>query len=156
MSNLKSARQAIQAELEHARQGVLFYQMRVAALEEALAKLDSVETVNGRTSNLSKGGGSGKPTGQAKRGRKARSHAAGNGTELPPTGKGFWPNLVTDEPQSAKEILNAAIKALHISPTKESIKKLSQRQTAALNGLVKTKRVGDSGSGRERRFFRLQ
>lgn len=41
--NLASARQAIQAELIHARQGVEFYVTRVEALETALNQLESVE-----------------------------------------------------------------------------------------------------------------
>jgi hypothetical protein len=41
--NLASARQAIQAELSHARQGMEFYSARVEALETALTQLESVE-----------------------------------------------------------------------------------------------------------------
>lgn len=41
--NLASARQAIQAELLHARQGMEFYSARVEALETALTQLESVE-----------------------------------------------------------------------------------------------------------------
>lgn len=41
--NLASAREAIQAELSHARQGMAFYSARVEALETALTQLESVE-----------------------------------------------------------------------------------------------------------------
>ncbi|HEV7928928.1 MAG TPA: hypothetical protein VGP12_02210, partial [Nitrosospira sp.] len=99
MSNLKSARQAIKAELEHARQGAMFYQSRVEALEDALSKIESVETT-AKTSN----GKSRAPEQRAKPGRKPRSQPAGNGAKLPSTGKDFWPNLITGQPQSAKDI----------------------------------------------------
>jgi hypothetical protein len=160
MSNLKSARQSIHAELEHARQGVAYYLTRVEALEEALAKLESVESTTGvparpsKASKVPKAPKAQKARGQGKVGRPPRAQAVGNGAKLPSTGKGFWPNLVTAQPQSAPEILDAAIKALGISPSKDQVKKLSQRQTSALNTLVKAREIADSGSGRERRFFR--
>jgi hypothetical protein len=156
MSNLKSARQAIKAELEHARKGAMFYQSRVAALEEALATIDSVEAVTEKTSSVSRAGRSDTSSVRAKPGRKPRKQAAGNGANLPSTGKDFWPNLITAQPQSAKEILDAAIKTLGISPSKDQLKKLSQRQTSALHNMVKTNAIGDSGAGRDRRFFRKQ
>jgi hypothetical protein len=154
MSNLKSARQAIKAELEHARKGATFYQSRVEALEEALAKIDDVDAGTEKISGRSKAARAEAPATPAKRGRKARSQPAGNGAKLPSTGKEFWPNLITEQPQSAKDILNAAVKSLGISPSKEQMKKLSQRQTSALHNLIKTNAIADSGAGRERRFFR--
>jgi hypothetical protein len=158
MSNLKSARQAIKAELEHAREGAMFYQSRVDALEEALAKIDSVETNGSTASPLSKAGKTPANAGRIKRGRKARGQAENgksNGSDkLPSTGKDFWPSLITAQPQSAKEILNAAIKTLGISPSREQLKKLSQRQTSALHNMIKSNVISDSGAGRDRRFFR--
>lgn len=158
MSNLKSARQAIKAELEHARKGAMFYQSRVVALEEALAKIDSVETNGSVSSNLPKAGKAPANAGKVKRGRKARGQSTGNKADgsdkLPSTGKDFWPNLITTQPQSAKEILNAAIKTLGISPSKEQVKKLSQRQTSALHNMIKANVISDSGAGRDRRFFK--
>lgn len=158
MSNLKSAKQAIKAELEHARKGAMFYQSRVEALEEALAKIDSVETNGSTSSTVSKTGKTQASAGKVKRGRKARGAAGDrNGSDkLPSTGKDFWPNLITVQPQSAKEILNAAIKTLGISPSKEQLKKLSQRQTSALHNMIKSNAISDSGAGRDRRFFRKQ
>lgn len=163
MSNLKSAKQAIQAELSHAREGAAFYQSRIVALEDALDKLDSVETVNGKAPKASRSKREA-PAHHEKRGRASRAGAAAgsaNGStsstsgagKLPSTGKGFWPSLITAEPQSAGDILNAAIKTLGITPSKDQMKKLVQRQTNALHQLVKSKAVADSGSGRERRFF---
>lgn len=156
MSNLKSAIQAIKAELAHAKEGAAFYQSRITALEEALARIDSVETGVAQNKDSGKTKRAGKAIGGAKRGRKPRAQVEEGSAKLPSTGKDFWPNLITSEPRSAPEILNAAVKTLGISPTKEQMKKLSQRQTSALNNMVKTQLIQDSGSGRERRFFRAQ
>lgn len=154
MSNLVSAKAAIRAEIEHAKKGVAYYQSLVASLEEALAKLDSVA---GEAAPLPKGvplkvrGVNG-----ARRGRKPGTAAGrkGRSSDLPFTGKDFWPSLITEQPQSAPEILQAAIEKLGISPTPEQKKKLSQRATFALNHLVKTRAIADEGSGRNRRFLR--
>jgi hypothetical protein len=154
MSNLNSARQALKAELEHARKGVAFYESRVVALEEALDKIDSVESGSQKTSDSEKLRKSGSASLQAKPGRKTRGRPASDDASLPSTGKDFWPNLITAQPQSAKEILDAAIKALAIAPTKEQMKKLTQRQTSALHNMIKANVISDSGAGRERRFFK--
>jgi hypothetical protein len=156
MSNLNSARQALKAELDHARKGVAFYESRVVALEEALDKIDSVESGNQKASNSAKLSKSDSASRQTKPGRKARGRPAADGAALPSTGKDFWPNLITGQPQSAKEILDAAIKALDIAPSKEQLKKLTQRQTSALHNMIKANVIADSGAGRERRFFKRQ
>lgn len=65
MSDLQAARQSLQVELEHAKQGVEFYRERIAALEEAFVKileLDRLSPVSDRKPR--------QPA--AKRGRKAR------------------------------------------------------------------------------------
>jgi hypothetical protein len=156
MSNLNSARQALKAELDHARKGAAFYESRVVALEEALDKIDSVESGNQKASGSTKLRKTDSGPGQTKPGRKARGRATANGATLPSTGKDFWPNLITAQPQSAREILDAAIKALDITPSKEQLKKLTQRQTSALHNMIKTNVIADSGAGRERRFFKRQ
>ena len=81
--NLTSARQAIQAELSHARQGAAFYTARVEALETALSQLESVDTDDasllGQDEHAAtrKTGAKKKATKQAaKRGRPARQSAA--------------------------------------------------------------------------------
>jgi hypothetical protein len=155
MSNIKSARQAIQAELDHARQGAAFYQSRVDALEEALKKIHDIESdalPNGK--GLKNGAHAETPRKQAKPGRKPRMQAPQSEEKLPSTGKGFWPDLITEHPQSAPEILTAAIRSLGISPSKEQTKKLAQRQASALSLLTKSGEIESSGSGRERRFFK--
>lgn len=160
-SNLDSAKQAIEAELSHARQGVAYYADRVKALESALQQLESVEgnaraaTAKPRTrAKYAKGNG-------AKRGRKPRAAQAENGTRrrasagLPSTGSDFWLDLVNDQPRSAVDIANAAIEALGIKPDqKAEILKLKQRVSPALSGLVSAQKIKDAGAGRERRFFR--
>jgi hypothetical protein len=96
--------------------------------------------------------GSVKPTKAAKKSKGAKGAIGGTG--LPFTGGDFWPNLVTAEPQSASDILNAAIVSLGFTPTKAQIQKLAGRQTFAVNALVKAGTIQDSGKGRERRFFK--
>lgn len=150
MSNLSAARQAIQAELDHAREGAAYYQSRVAALEEALAKLDSVESAEEDTGNAP----SAQTRSRSRRGRPAREQVAKKESELPATGKSFWTGLLTSEPQSNRELLASAIKALGIEPSGDKVKKLSQRQTNALHNLVKANEISTTGSGRGRRYYR--
>lgn len=181
-SNLKSARQAIEAELSHARQGAAYYNARVEALESALQQLESVETEGDASPRASKRKMNGKSQSAAgtRGGRKRRSasgaapRAAANGStrqrrsqkprsasasheadSLPSTGGDFWLNLVSDQPQSAVDISNAAIEALGIRPEqKDHIQKLKQRVAPALAGLLSAHKIQDTGAGRERRFFK--
>lgn len=160
MSNLTSAKHAIQAELNHAKQGMAFYQSRVEALEDALAKIDSVdsETKQGKKAGRSRNGVTVKNGLSNKRAMKAsakpQAKADSDGEKLPSTGKNFWPDLITGQPRSAPEILQAAISALGISPSKGQRKKLAQRQANALSLLTKSGVISSSGAGRERRFFK--
>ena len=168
MSNLESAKAALDAELSQARQGVAYYQSRIEALTAALAQLD---TLLGGTGKMAA-----KPGPKGKRGRKpgkaatkaaagkrgpkkapaakAGKRASASGDNLPFTGGDFWPNLVTSEPQSGADILHAAIANLGFTPTKQQVTKLTNRLTFALHALVKSGKIQDSGSGRERRFFK--
>jgi hypothetical protein len=170
ISNLKSARQAIEAELSHAKKGIAYYTARVEALESALHQLENVEG-NGATAKAPKARAGGM---KLRRGRKASAgngahRAAANGAarqgrkavrrggtdSLPVTGGEFWFSLVSDEPRSAVDISNAAISALGIKPEQKiQIQKLKQRVSPALATLVSTQKIKDSGSGRERRFFK--
>jgi hypothetical protein len=100
------------------------------------------------------------PAGKTARGAK-KSASAGNGSkadsatgDLPSTKGDFWYNFVNDAPQTAAEIGNAAVASLRFTPSGEQVKVLKQRVTPALNLLVNSKRIKDSGSGRERRFVR--
>ncbi|WP_151636190.1 hypothetical protein [Noviherbaspirillum aerium] len=157
MSNLKSAEQAIQAELDHARQGLAYYQSKVEALEDALAKVHSVQTVlnedgNAPVATKTRRSSAAAPKSQGK--RRTQPASAGGADKLPSTGKDFWPSLLTDDPQSPAEILSAAIKALGISPSADQTKKLSQRQANALSVMAKSGDISTVGDGRSRRYFR--
>lgn len=157
MSNLKSAELAIQAELDYARQGLAYYQSKVEALEDALAKVHSVQTVLSEEGNVpraakSRNSAAAAPKSQGKR----RAQPAAEDEKLPSTGKDFWPSLLNDEPQSPAEILAAAVKALGITPSADQTKKLSQRQANALSVMAKNGDIGTVGDGRSRRYFRKE
>lgn len=178
-SNLKSARQAIEAELAHARKGAAYYASRVEALAAALEQLESVEAEGTVTPRASKRAANGTAQAEPRRGRKRRSASgaaprSANGTarrqrsektrqarssrgssSLPTTGGEFWLKLVNEEPRSAVDISNAAIEALGIRPDQtDEIQKLKQRVAPALAGLLSAHKIEDTGAGRERRFFR--
>ena len=82
--------------------------------------------------------------------KRERSSKSG----LPFTGGDYWINLITAQPQSASDILKSAIGKLDFAPTEDQLKKLAGRMTFALNALVREKTIEDSGSGRNRRFFK--
>jgi hypothetical protein len=173
MSNLDSARSAIESEIEHARKGLSFYEERIGSLEKMLRDLGAIDGVANHGT---------KPTGMApkKRGRKPmnadqtsavnqdavgaskkagkkaskKGGVASGDNDLPFTGGTYWQDLVTNEGKSAKEILEAAISTLTFAPSKVQIQKLQGRMTFALNALVKANTIRDSGRGRERRFFK--
>jgi hypothetical protein len=155
MSNLESAKAAIQAELSHAKQGLAFYHSRIDSLEKMLTQLASVSSVGGITATKGSRGRKPAATAVMKSGKKQKGRKESTGgNELPFTGADFWPNLVLEQPQSASEILKAAIASLGFAPTKLQAQKLAGRMTFALNALVKSNKIQDSGKGRERRFFK--
>lgn len=175
ISNLKSARRAIEAEMSYAKEGAAYYLARVEALENTLHQLESVDTglkgtigdtkapaktkrINRRNVQQRSGAtnSSTKQPSKTKPGAKKASANRENGVDnLPPTGKDFWFELVSGQPQSAVDIANAAISALGIRPDqKKQIQKIKQRVSPALANLVATQKIKDSGSGRARRFFR--
>lgn len=159
-TNLQSAKQAIEAELSHARQGAAYYAARVQALESALNQLASVEGSAGASPEAKpRGNAKVRKVSEARRGRQpggasvAGKRASANG--LPSTGGEFWLTLISDRPQSAVDIASAAIAVLGIKPDqKKQIQKLKQRVAPALAGLISAHKIQDSGSGRERRFFK--
>ena len=183
-NHLKAAREAIEAELAHAKEGMDYYTSRVEALEIALQQLENVEGGEIASSKGAKSAANAKgaKTNDQKRGRKARGSeqdSSANGAaaaeaggakkrsqkprakstddadSLPPTGGDFWLKLVSDRPQSAVDISNAAISALGITPEQKGrIQKLKQRVSPALASLVSSQKIKDSGAGRERRFFK--
>ena len=170
MSNLGSAKAAIEAELSHAKQGLAHYQAQVAALEGALSQLAVIAGASDTaiTGSVTKKRPKAVKAAKAVKGRRGRPPKADKvetvkskatkrtrGTkELPFTGGDYWPNLVTSEPQSSADILRASVAGLGFEPAPEQVKKLQQRMTFVLNALVKDKKIQDSGSGRARRFFK--
>lgn len=165
MSNIDAAMSAIAAELAQAKQGLAYYQSQVSALETALSQLGALGLAStvAKPSGAKRGRKPGKaklePAVKGKRGRpakeKAKSGRAAKGpTDLPFTGGDYWPDLVSSEPKSGVEILKASVDGLNFTPSKEQVKKLSQRMTFVLNSLVKSGQIKDSGSGRGRRFFK--
>jgi hypothetical protein len=132
-----------------------YYHSRIKALESMLGQLAGFQ------------GGAVVPASRGKRGAKALPKEARpekglrrkgerkiNSSGLPFTGGDFWENLVHDEPRSFPEVLEAAISKLGFEPTKPQVQKLSGRMIFAINALVKTGKIRDSGSGRARRFFK--
>jgi len=157
MSNLQSAKFAIEAEIMHARQGIAFYQSRLETLEKTLDQLDSVSLPEdiAQIEESEKRPSSARVKIAHKRGRgRPSGSATSSGKELPTTGGDYWLNLVSDQPQSAAEILKQAIAKLGFHPNKLQIQKLRQRLAPGLKTLLEAQKIQDSGAGRERRFFK--
>lgn len=157
MSNLRTAILAIEAEINHAQKGLAYYMERVRSLEEALAGIVQAE------GNISKASGTPsrvselpaqKIKGKTKAAKKTRNKTEVEAGELPSTGGDYWKGLVNGEPKSAQAILAESVHGLGFVPTKTQVGKLMNRMTFTLNSLVKAGKIQDSGSGRERRFFK--
>lgn len=160
MSNLSSAKQAIQSELDYAKRGFAFYTSRVDALEQALREIDRACTgvPAGRHIDTKSGAREQRPSNAGLKSGRSRLHADGEpdgAYELPSTGGDFWPDLISSREKSGREILASAIAKLGFTPSSAQIKKLSARMTTALNNLVKANIIKDTGSGRARRFYRI-
>ncbi len=153
MSNLESAKAAIEAEIAHAKQGVEHFFARVEALEKALLHIVAVDggvlDTQGVVEIPVVKSAKSQPAKYVKKAKGAKGE-----TDLPFTGGDYWPDLITTQPQSGAEILHAAINKLGFEPTKAQVLKLTQRATFAINALVKAGKIQDSGKGRERRFFK--
>jgi len=156
MSNLKSARQSIEAEIRHAEQGIAYYQSKVDALRAVLEQLQSAEGETAAPASRSRKASAG----TVKRGRKPKSRAAGKrstsgvrGSSLPRMTRDFWLGFIGQEPRSAIEIINAAIASFDPALNADQSKKVKQRATQALQALLTSKQIKDVGSGRQRRYF---
>ena len=163
MSNLESARTAIEAELAQAKQGKAYYQAQVAALETTLGQLQNIGEANITAAKGVRAPKTEKtvPALKAKRGRPAKADknvrpvkSTKGARDLPSTGGDYWQDLVTGEPRAAREVLKAAVDGLGFEPSPAQVKKLQQRMTFALNALVKDGKIQDSGSFHGRRFFK--
>jgi hypothetical protein len=154
---MQSATKAIEEELKQARKGVAYYSKRVEDLQEVLATLSRIDIP---ASTPRKGAGKKNVSEKnvaAKNTAGSASKAEGKGTrsaKLPSTGKDFWPSLLNDTPQSAAEVLKAAIAALRIRPTPDDRKKLSQRMSNALSVLAKNGDIVAEGAHRTRLYSR--
>lgn len=160
MSNLQSAKTAIKAEIAHAKQGLDYYKSRVEILEQALDQLEhagapeDISVSRGRKrrgAETVQAARTDRPHRAKRTGRRAASDSA---QELPYTGGDFWFDLITDEPHSAAEILKSAVGSLGFEADKSQVQKLRQRLTAALQTMLQSGRIKDSGAGRERRYFK--
>jgi len=150
MSNLRTARLAIEAEIAHAKKGAAYYMERVSSLEQALAQLSSAGEVAPGVKANGKAAGAPAKT----RGPKRRRAEAGEAGQLPSTAGDYWQNLIDEQPKSGADILAAAVNGLGFTPTRAQVGKLRNRMAFALKALVRSGAVKDSGSGRARRYFR--
>jgi hypothetical protein len=158
MSNLESARAAIEAELSHAKDGLQYYHTRIEALESMLGQLAGFQgpaaVPAARSKRGPKPGKAAVKAARPEKGVRRKGERKINSSGLPFTGGDFWESLVLDAPRSFPEILEAAIGKLEFEPTKPQVQKLSGRMIFAINALVKAGKIRDSGSGRARRFFK--
>lgn len=159
VSNLKSAKSAIKAEIAHARQGLDYYKSRVEILEQALDQLEHAGTpdqVAGARGPKSRRRTQAASAARTERPHRARRNArqSSSANELPYTGGDYWLDLISEEPHSAAEILRSAVGSLGFEPDRSQVQKLRQRLTAALQQMLQAGRIKDSGSGRERRYTR--
>ncbi len=163
MSNLESARAAIEAELSHAKNGLQYYHSRIEALQDMLGQLAGFQggavvpasrvkrdaTLIPKLNAKSK-----EKSAKPEKGVRRKGERKVNSSGLPFTGGDFWESLVLEQPRSFPEVLEAAIATLEFTPTKAQVQKLSGRMIFAINALVKSGQIRDSGSGRARRFFK--
>lgn len=165
MARMQSAAKVIQDELKQARQAVAFYSKRVEDLEDVLTTITNIDapvsTSRGRSAQKAatkKGVPTKAASAKAASAKAAPAKAAktgGRGTRsatLPATGKDFWPNLLTDKPQSSAEVFKAALAALRIRPNPEDRKKLLQRMSNALSVLAKDGQINAEGGRRTRLY----
>jgi hypothetical protein len=149
MSNLKTARQTIEAELKHVQKGIAFYQAKAAALQAALEQIDSAEGAPPRKTRQARQAAPDAAT--KKHGRKAGARKQAKG--LPRMTRDFWLDFISQQPKSAVEITNAAIASFEPPLDQDQVKKMKQRATQALQALLSTKQIKDVGTGRQRRYF---
>lgn len=157
MRTTVSAAKAVELELQHAREGMMYYTKLVENLEDVLETLAAIEPPT--TAKKTTGRGQAAPRSKSKltgKTRQAASRSSGNSGKsgLPPTGKEFWPTLLTDIPQPAAEIFKAAVDALGIRPSAEDRKKLTQRMSNALSVMAKNGEIHVEGDRRTRRYAR--
>lgn len=162
MSNLRTVKAALDAEIQHANEGIAFYAARIASLEQMIEQLDHLATGNGakpptKTAGKKRTGGRGANAARgaavpAEKLKKSPGGASGRKSALPKTGGAFWQSLLSSTPMSNQELLTAAIAALHIRPAAADLKKLKQRLANAVTSMAKDGTMRSEGRGRARRF----
>lgn len=151
MSNISTVKSALDAEIQHARQGLAFYVARIEALENLIGQLDRLDAgpvvklrAKGKRAGTRRANGAVKPP----QGAKTSGRSAG----LPKTGGAFWQSLLSTTPMSNQELLDAAIATLKVHPTPADLKKLKQRLANAVTLMTKDGSMQSDGTGRARRF----
>lgn len=152
MRTTVSAAKAVELELQHAREGMLYYTKLVEDLEDVLETLAAIDSPT--TTKRAKERSRTAPRAKSKPAEKTRQAASKSSAKsgLPPTGKDFWPTLLTDVPQPAAEIFKAAVNALGIRPSADDKKKLTQRMSNALSVMAKNGEIHVEGDRRTRRY----
>lgn len=152
MANLGSAAKAVEQELMHAREGMQYYARLVENLEGVLETLTAIDAPATGARTKTRKASSSKAKGKTAGKSKAIAAKGKKGSGLPPTGKDFWPTLLTDTPQPASEVFKAAINALGIEPDADDRKKLIQRMSNALSVMAKSGEINAEGSARMRLY----
>lgn len=163
MSNITTVKSALHAEIRHAKQGMAFYEMRIAAMEKMIEQLDQLDSTPGAkqsTTAMGKRAYTRRTAGTASdadvkpvaSGKGRKKTKAGRGVSLPQTSGAFWQSLLSATPLSNQELLSAAVAKLSIQPTPSDLKKLKQRLANAVTIMTKNGSMRSQGTGRARRF----
>lgn len=131
--NMEQAKNALQAELAHAKLGIEYWTTKVNQLRDMIAKIDNLEQepVAKKTEKIIRPGK-----------KKA----------LPATGRDFWINQFTVVPESSAMILVKAIQNLGIAATADTKKRIAARLATAIQILTKDGTVIAHGEGKRRTF----
>lgn len=150
--SLKSARNALTAELKHYSKGLAYYQSKIQVLQETIERIDEIgkdqkqhlpsrtsrkelEVEQRNTKDGTKAVGS-----SANKRRQKRGTGQKRGTEMPATGQDFWLSLLREnEALTPTQIRNEALRALAkqgFMPDKVQLKKLNARMSNALSILA--------------------
>lgn len=97
-----------------------------------------------------------KPAAGQGKARKAVNARKAQGNALPETGLAFWLKHISKSARTAPEIALSAAESLSIDPQKDktTFNILKNRSGPALQALVKSAQIMDSGSGRDRRYYK--
>ena len=163
MSNLSTAKSALQAEIAHVQAGLAYYQGLFETLNDALHQLDAIEDEEKAGPEQAPKKQRGRPRkAQSSRGRKEKSahtqrrgrpKAGSSDNRLPSTGGDFFLRLLSDRGQTAPQLLEAATGQLSFKPNAEEVKQLRARMISALMAMMKAGKVRSEGERRQRTYF---